>query len=65
MILASIIAIIIALIVTVIVARMLYRFSYKRGTLDTRKDKVINGVVVGLTFFCVSSFVYVGFLNVF
>lgn len=64
MILASFIAIITALLFTLMLARLLYKFSFKKDLLRRRRDYVINGVIIGFVFFCVSSFVYVVFLNI-
>ncbi|APC96579.1 putative membrane protein [Francisella frigiditurris] len=64
MILASLIAIIVALLVTLILARMLYRFSYKKGMLQSRKDRVLNAIIIAFIFFCLSSFVYIGVINI-
>ncbi|AXA34377.1 hypothetical protein [Francisella adeliensis] len=64
MILASLLAVVVALIVTVVVARVLYRFSFKRGLLQSRKDYMINAVIVAFVFFCVSSIVYVTLINI-
>jgi hypothetical protein len=63
MILASLLAIVFALLVTLVLTRFLYRFSFKRGLLQTRKDYVINAVIMAFVFFCVSSVVYVVLLN--
>ncbi|AJC48258.1 hypothetical protein SD28_00555 [Allofrancisella guangzhouensis] len=65
MVLVSILAIVIALVFTVVVARMLYSFSYRKGLLQSRKDYIINAIIVGFVFFCVSSFLYVVMLNLF
>ena len=51
MILASLLAVIFGLLITVVVARMLYKYSFKKGMLNTRKDYVINGVIIGFVFF--------------
>ncbi|MFT4694826.1 MAG: hypothetical protein ACI8TE_001748 [Francisella sp.] len=59
MILESVLAVIIALLVTLVLTRFLYQFSLKRGLLQTRKDYVINAVIMAFVFFCVSSLVYV------
>ncbi|AJI53280.1 MULTISPECIES: hypothetical protein [Francisella] len=64
MLLASVVAILIGLIATVVVVRTLYKHSVRKGTLKSKKDKVINGVIVGLVFFCVSSFSYVLIINI-
>lgn len=63
MILASVLAVVFGLLVAVVVARLLYRYSFKKGMLNSRKDYVINGVIVGFVFFCVSSFIYLVVLN--
>lgn len=52
MLLASVVAILIGLIATVVVVRTLYKQSVRKGTLKSKKDKVINGVIVGLVFLC-------------
>ena len=59
MILASLLAVIVALLVTLVLAKFLYQFSSKRGLLQTRKDYIINAVILAFVFFCVSSLVYV------
>ncbi|QWU99615.1 hypothetical protein [Francisella salimarina] len=64
MLLASVVAILIGLIATVVVVRTLYKQSVRKGTLKSKKDKVINGVIIGLVFFCVSSFSYVLIINI-
>ena len=61
--LVSLIAIVVGLLVTLMLARFLYRFSVKKGLLQSRKDCLINAVIVAFIFFCVSSVVYVFLLN--
>ena len=63
MILASLLAVVFGLLVTAVVARVLYKYSFKKGMLNSRKDYVINGVIVGFVFFCVSSVLYLIILN--
>jgi hypothetical protein len=64
MVLASLVAIMIGLVVTLVSVRLLYKFSLKKGLLNSRRDYVINGVIVAFVFFCVSSIVYVVVLNI-
>ena len=63
MILASLLALVFGLLITTVIAHLLYRYSIKKGMLNSRKDYVINGVIVGFVFFCVSSFIYLVILN--
>ncbi|AIT09361.1 hypothetical protein LO80_04845 [Candidatus Francisella endociliophora] len=60
----SIFSIVITLLVTLFFAKRLYSFSAKNNKLKTRADYVINGVILGFTFFCISSFIYVLLLNI-
>jgi len=64
MIVASFLAVVFGLLMTAVVARVLYRYSSKKDMLNSRKDYVINGVIIGFVFFCVSSFIYLILLNV-
>jgi hypothetical protein len=57
--LVSLIAIVVGLLVTLVLARFLYWLIAKKGLLQTRKDYVINAVILAFVFFCVSSLVYI------
>lgn len=63
MILASLLAIVFGVLITLVSARCLYGFSFKRGLLKTRKDYIVNAIIVAFVFFCASSFLYLIFLN--
>ncbi|QIV95492.1 hypothetical protein EDC55_10724 [Allofrancisella inopinata] len=65
MVLSSVLAIVIALVFTATVARILYKFSFRKGMLQSRKDYIINAIIVGFVFFCVSSLFYIFMINTF
>jgi len=65
MVIISVFSIIIALLITFVVAKKLYGYGVKNNRLKSKKDYIINGVIIGFVFFCVSSFVYVILLNLF
>ncbi|KEI34973.1 hypothetical protein FRA_44c12720 [Francisella sp. W12-1067] len=65
MVLASVLAIVIALVFTMVIARVLYRLSFRKGMLQSRKDYIINAIIVGFVFFCVSSLLYILMINIF
>lgn len=64
MVVISIFSVLVALLVTAIVARRLYVYSMRNNKLKSKKDYVINGAIIGFTFFCISSLSYVLLLNV-
>lgn len=65
MVVISIFSVLVALLITAVVANRLYVYSMRNNKLKSKKDYVINGVIIGFTFFCISSFSYVLLLNMF
>ncbi|MFZ9034955.1 MAG: hypothetical protein ACO2ZM_02380 [Francisellaceae bacterium] len=59
---AFLLALVIALAASWIITRILYRMTKTRAG---QKDRLINAAIVALSFFCISSFCYVIFLNFF
>ena len=60
----SIVAIVIGLISVFVMARILYKHSSKNSSLDEKKSNLINGVILGFVFFCMSSVSYVILINI-
>lgn len=64
MIFALVIALISGLVIAWLAARVLFRISMRKNRLNSTKDKLINGVITALIFFCSSSFIYVLLLSI-